>query len=81
MEPQGCYDNKKTCKKRNCLGIISVILLTAFIFVVGLLVGAAISEAILAALSAIIVLAVILGLLFILSAILMFCCKKEKKCC
>ena len=80
MEPQGCYDNKKTCKKRNCLGIISVILLTAFIFVVGLLVGAAISEAILAALSAIIVLAVILGLLLILSVVLM-CCKIEKKCC
>ena len=79
MEPQGCYDNKKTCKKRNCLGIITVILLTAFIFVVGLLVGAAISAAILAPLPAVIVLAVILGLLFILSIILMYC-KKEKKC-
>lgn len=80
MEPQGCYD-KKTCKKRNCIGIISVILLTAFIFVVGLIVGASISATILGALSAIIVLAVILGLLLILSIVLTFCCKKEKKCC
>ena len=26
MEPQGCYDNKKTCKKRNCLGIIKKVI-------------------------------------------------------
>ena len=80
MEPQGCYDNKKTCKKRNCIGIISVILLSAFLSVIGIIVGAVFSATILEALSAIIVLAVILGLLLILSVILMYC-KKEKKCC
>ena len=79
MEPQGCYDNKKTCKKRSCLDIVSVILLSAFLFVIGIIVGAVLSATILEALSAIIVLAVILGLLFILSIIFAIC-KKEKKC-
>lgn len=79
MEPQGYYENKKCNKKRNCLCIINIILLTAFVFVIGLLVGAAISALILAALPAIIVLAVILGLLLLLTIILMIC--KREKCC
>ncbi len=83
MEPQEqiyCYENKKCCKKRNCLGIVATILLVSFAVVIGIIIGAAISVAILAALPAVIVLAIVLGLLFILNLILM-CCKKEKKCC
>lgn len=86
MEPQEtiyCYDNRqeKCTKKRNCLGIIAIILLTAFVFVIGLLIGAALVGVIFIALPAIIVLAIILGLLLILTLILIFCnCKKERKC-
>ena len=70
MEPQEtiyCYDNKeKKCeKKRDCLGIIAVILLAAFSVVIGLIIGASVAGAILEALAAVIVLAVILGLLLI----------------
>ena len=90
MEPQEtiyCYENKKDRepKKRNCLGIIALILLAAFTLVIGLLIGAALAAVILAALPAIIVLAVILGLLLVLTVILMFCKKrkdrKDKCCC
>ncbi|MCI8470189.1 MAG: hypothetical protein HFJ35_01620 [Clostridia bacterium] len=86
MEPQEtiyCYDNReeKCAKKRNCLGIVAIILLTAFVFVIGLIIGAALATTILVALPAVIVLAVVLGLLLILTIILMVCnCKKEKKC-
>ena len=91
MEPQEtiyCYDNRENkCEKRkNCLGIVVIILLAAFTLVLGLIIGAAISATILASLAAIIVLAVVLGLLLILALILYFCKgKKEKKnkckCC
>lgn len=90
MEPQEtfcCYDNtKRKCdKKRNCLGIVAVILLTAFALVIGLIVGALIAAIIIGALSAVIVLAVILGLLLILTLILILCNRKkddrERKCC
>ena len=83
MEPQEtiyCYDNreKKCDKRKNCLGIVAIILLAVL--------GAAVSGAILGALAAIIVLAVVLGLLLILTIILMLCnTKKENehkcKCC
>lgn len=84
MEPQEqvvyCYDNKKKCnKKRNCLSIVTIILLVAFTFVIGLLIGAALSLIILISLPAVIVLAIILGLLLVLSIILMIC--KRNKCC
>ena len=54
MEPQEtiyCYDNKeKKCeKKRDCLGIIAVILLAAFSVVIGLIIGASVAGAILEA--------------------------------
>ena len=86
MEPQEtiyCYDNRgEKCEKRkNCLGIVAIILLTAFALVIGLIIGAALAAAILVALPAVIVLAVVLGLLLILTIILMLCHrKKEKKC-
>lgn len=87
MEPQEkiyCYDNRS--KKRNCFSITTSVLLVAFAFVIGLIIGAAISETVLTALPAIIVLAVVLGLLLILSIILEICNitknKKDKeKCC
>ena len=87
MEPQDqicCYEKKCKCKdnkKANCLGIVSVILLTALTFVIGLLIGAALALIILISLPAIIVLAIILALLLILSIILYFCNKKKKSCC
>ncbi len=87
MEPQGevycCYENNdnKCRKKKNCLGIVGIILLSLFTLVIGLLIGAALATTILGALSAIIILAIILGLLLVLTIILMFCNgKKEKKC-
>ncbi len=84
MEPQEtiyCYDNKKdNCPKRkNCLWIIAVILLTLFAAVISIIIGAALSETILAALSAVIVLAIILGLLFVLTIILILCSNKREK--
>ena len=83
MEPQDtifCYDKKEDKgNKKNCLGIVAIILLATFTFVLGLLIGAAISATILGALAAIIVLAVILGLLLILTIILIICNKKRNK--
>ena len=84
MEPQEtiyCYENKKDRepKKRNCLGIVAVILLVAFTFVIGLLIGAALAVVVLLALPAIIVLAVILGLLLLLTVILMFCNRRKDR--
>ena len=87
MEPQDtvyCFDNNdRKCKdKKNCLGIVAVILLSLFTLVIGLIIGAALSSTILGALPAIIVLAVILGLLLLLTIILMLCNKKKtKKAC
>lgn len=86
MEPQEtvyCYDNREDrCnRRRNCLGIVAIILLALFTFVLGLIIGAALFGAILDSLPAIIVLAIVLGILLLLTVILMFCNrKKEKKC-
>lgn len=78
-----CYNNKedKCIRKRNCLGIISVILLTLFSFVIGLLIGAALAGIIFISLPAIIVLAIILGLLLLLTVILIICNKKKERKC
>lgn len=70
-------------KKSKCLcyWIILGIVVTLFIGVIGVLIGAALSEVILAALPAIIVLAIVFGILAILQGILLVCacgkCKKE----
>ena len=84
MEPQEtiyCFDNKerKCQEKKNCLGIVAVILLVAFAFTIGLLIGAALALVILLSLPAIIVLAIILGLLLLLTVILMICNRKKEK--
>ena len=84
MEPQDkiyCYNciDKKDDRKNCCIcfGISTIILLVSFVFVLGLIIGAVISETILGALAAMIVLAVILGLLLILSIILFICNKSR----
>ncbi len=86
MEPQEniyCYDNRdkkeREPRKKNCLGIVATILLVSFAVVIGLIIGAALSGAVLLALPAVIVLAVVLGLLFILVLILLFCNRKKDK--
>lgn len=80
MEPQEqfcCYEKK--CKsKNNCLCIIFYIALALFVGIIGVILGAALSSTILAALPAIIVLAIILGLLTIFFLILCLC-KRQKK--
>lgn len=74
QEPRIC------CKRKNCLCTILIILLSAFLFVLGGIIGALVSEFVMTALAAIVVLAIILGLLTLLTIILMIC-KKEKLCC
>ena len=82
-----CFDNKerKCQENKSYLGIVAVILLTAFTFTIGLLIGAALALVILLSLPAIIVLAIIIGLLLLLTVILMLCnrkkTKKDKCCC
>ena len=58
MEPQEqkvyCYCNKD-CKKKSCLGTAVAIFFVAFALTIGLIIGAALSEAILGALAAVII--------------------------
>ena len=82
MEPQEqriyCYCNKdKDCKKKNCLGTAIIIFLVAFAATLGLIIGAAVSEAILGSLAALIVLAVVLFILFIVTLIIKYCNKRR----
>lgn len=90
MEPKEtiyCFENKerKCQENRSCLSIVAVILLIAFTFTIGLLIGAALALVILISLPAIIILAIILGLLLLLTVIIMICNKKKDKkdsyCC
>ena len=80
MEPQEqkiyCYCNKD-CKGKNCLGIAILIFLVAFVGTIGLIIGAALSETMLAALSALIILAVVLFVLFIVTLIIKYCNKRR----
>ena len=80
MEPQElscCYNANKKHKCKTCLDIISIILGILFVGIIGVLIGATISEIILDVLSAVIVLAVVMGILLILNIILLIC-KKNK---
>lgn len=83
MEPKCYYEEPKCyCKeKRCCVDLILTILLVAFAFVLGLIIGALAGILVLLGLSAFIAIAVILGLLIVLRIVMLVCCKKEKKCC
>ena len=76
--PGNCKNNK--C---SCIELVIATLSVLFIGVLGAIIGAAISEAILGALAAVIVLAIVLFILFVLSIIILICCKNKdkKKCC
>lgn len=76
----GCNSKGNKC---SCLEVVIAILAALFIGVIGIIIGAALSVAILAALPAIIVLAVVLFILLVLSIIVALCCKakNKKKCC
>lgn len=82
MEPQEvyCFNNKEEkCCKIKCLNVIIAILLTAFSFVIGLIIGASLAGTFIEALAAIIVLAVVLGILLIIAIILKLCNDRKKK--
>lgn len=85
MEPQeNIYEyeedkRKKDPKKKNCFGIVTVILLVAFVFVVGLIIGALVAIPIILSLPAVIVLAIVIGLMLVLSLILTFCDRRKEK--
>ena len=84
-----CGENKHPgCKNKgnkgcSCIEVVIAILSALFIGVIGIIIGAALSVAILAALPSIIVLAVVLFILLVLSIIVALCCKakNKKKCC
>lgn len=86
MEPQEnyvCYENIKQekCPKVKCLGIVTILLLTAFAVTIGLIIGAALASTFLENIGAMIVLAIVFGILFIIAGILLLCNrKKDKKC-
>lgn len=82
MEPK-CYyeESKKDCykQKKRCVDLVLTILLVAFSFVIGIIIGACTKILVLLGLS--VGIAVILGLLIVLRIVMLICRKKEKKCC
>ncbi len=83
MEPKCYYEEPKCyCKsKRCCVDLILTILLVAFAFTLGLIIGAVAGVLVLLGLGAVIAVAVILGLLIVLRIVSLICNKKTKKCC
>lgn len=81
MEPQE-YCLVKGCPKNKCLIYVIAILLIAFFTTLGIIIGAAVAETILASLAALITLAITFGVLLIISIILKICNKyrKHKDC-
>lgn len=82
MEPK-CYYEEIKCycpKKRCCVDLILTILLVAFAFVLGVIIGALTGLFALLGLGAFIAIAVILVLLVVLR-IVQLACSKNKKCC
>ncbi len=63
------------------MDLILTILLVAFAFTLGLIIGAIAGILVLLGLSAFIAIAVILGLLIVLRIVALVCAKKDKKCC
>ena len=83
MEPKCYYEAPKCeCKtKKCCVDLILTILLVAFAFTLGLIIGAIAGVLVLLGLGAVIAIAVILGLLIVLRIVTLVFSKKEKKCC
>lgn len=84
MEPKCYYEEPKKCcckEKRCCVDLVLTILLVAFAFILGVIIGALTGILVLLGLGAFIAIAVILALLIILRIVMLACCKKEKKCC
>ena len=83
MEPKCYYEEPKCCHKNKkcCVDLILTILLVAFAFTIGLIIGAVAGVLVLLGLAAVIAIAVILGLLIVLRIVALVCAKKEKKCC
>ena len=86
MEPQEidyyCVDNcKENRKKHGCFDIIIAILVALFLAVIGLILGAAFSVALLDNIAVLILGAVFLVLAIILTIIYKMCiCSRKKKC-
>lgn len=82
MEPKCYYEQPKCCKEKGCcVDLILTILLVAFAFILGLIIGALAGILVLLSLGAVIGVAVILGLLIVLRIVMLVCCRREKKCC
>lgn len=83
MEPNCYYEEPKCCNKNRkcCVDLILTILLVAFAFTLGLIIGAIAGVLVLLGLGAVIAIAVILGLLIVLRIVALVCAKKDKKCC
>ena len=83
MEPKCYYEEIKCCcaKKRCCVDLILTILLVAFAFVLGLIIGALTGILVLLGLGAFIAVAVILALLVVLSLVPLACNRKHNKGC
>lgn len=86
MEPEIDIFCKKEIKKKDCscLWIITAIITLVLFFFVGVLVENLVGVVEALTLGAVIVLLITLGILFIISIISLFCCKKsnkKKNCC
>ena len=83
MEPKCYYEEPKCyCKtKRCCVDLTLTILIVAFAFILGVLIGALTGLFALLGLGAFIAIAIILVLLIVLRAVMLICTKKDKKCC
>lgn len=83
MEPKCYYEEIKCCcpKKRCCVDLALTILLIAFAFVLGVIIGALTGLFALLGLGAFIAIAVILVLLVVLRIVQLACTNKNKKCC
>ena len=72
-----CGEERPCCRIRCCLWLIAAIVGALFLFTVGLLVGAAIAETVMAAMAAIIVLAVVL---FIMTVVILIYSLCKRRC-
>lgn len=81
MESRSRYFCKKENKKKDCscLWIITGVVTLALFFFVGVLIESLLGVVETLGLGAVIVLLITLGILFIISLISLFCCKKTNK--